>query len=609
MEKNLTLMTKGIRELRKTSSPQQPLVWNHPDSDKIHPSKAFHAVKRYYEKQGKEQRKISNTVNDFSDSSLLQKCFLKRPGCPQYCNQATSAVPLESSTSKSGDLPVNISTMSLTSQISLDNWNSLVQNPEIWDSRSRIRFYPSFSSEVVLPKWKSFTEGIVPHSQLKARSINRMPWYIPVLHDKDLSLNKMGEEVARLAPFEAECIRKEAVITVLREEVQAMQKQLEQLQKWQATVLEGISEEKRAKVDAWSEWELNQPSTCGTWPSLGLEQKSIPSVYVDQVDRSEGSSQEFERLKELLSQSEETLDSKALFVKKELLKDQVELEHLEKESLVEIDDEMLSSSGSKGREGDSSDLDESENTLILYKLLEFQKVNEILYEELKKARNEYELATGAISSLQRELSFEESQLRKAEVEKEALQKELGERGKQLEAMSNKFSNLREERKNEEMMGTIERENCKLRQEVTKLEVQLADRDQAMHTLQTNVQQLQSELLVNKHHTGQQLTSQDELQKQLDILQRAEQQTRVTLESVSARFERFRSKIIQAAYSTPGTKSPQAEITDEEVLEALQKIITDRLDFHQMLKQKGVKVPSLSSEPAPPPTHKKKGGGK
>uniref|UniRef100_A0A670ZML1 Coiled-coil domain containing 27 n=1 Tax=Pseudonaja textilis TaxID=8673 RepID=A0A670ZML1_PSETE len=218
-------------------------------------------------------------------------------------------------------------------------------------------------------------------------------------------------------------------------------------------------------------------------------------------------------------------------------------------------------------------------------------------------------STGAISSLQRELSFEESQLRKAEVEKEALQKELGERGKQLEAMSNKFSNLREERKNEEMMGTIERENCKLRQEVTKLEVQLADRDQAMHTLQTNVQQLQSELLVNKHHTGQQLTSQDELQKQLDILQRAEQQTRVTLESVSARFERFRSKIIQAAYSTPGTKSPQAEITDEEVLEALQKIITDRLDFHQMLKQKGVKVPSLSSEPAPPPTHKKKGGGK
>lgn len=51
MEKNPTLMRKGINELRKTSSPQQTLVWNRPNSEKIHPSKAFHAVKLYYEKQ------------------------------------------------------------------------------------------------------------------------------------------------------------------------------------------------------------------------------------------------------------------------------------------------------------------------------------------------------------------------------------------------------------------------------------------------------------------------------------------------------------------------------------------------------------------------------
>ncbi|XP_058017073.1 coiled-coil domain-containing protein 27 [Ahaetulla prasina] len=609
MEKNLTLMTKGISELRKTSFPQQTLVWNHPDSEKIHPSKAFHAVKRYYEKQAEEQRKVSNLSNDVSDSSLLQKCFLKRPGCPQYCNQATSATLLASSASRTGVLPINLSTMSLTSQISLDDWSSLLQNPDIWDSRSRIRFYSASSSELVLPKWKSFTEGIVPQGHLKAHSGNRMPWYIPVLHEKDLSLNKLGEEVARLAPFEAECIRKEEVIAVLREEVQAMHKQLEQLLKWQASVLESTSEEKRARVEVLSDWDLTQPSTQGASPSFGLEQKSIPSVCVDQVELSEELSQDMERVKELLSQSEQMLDSKAQLVKKELIKQQGDLHHFEKESLLEIEEEVPSNNESRVREGDSSDQEDSDNTLILYKLLEFQKVNEILYEELQKARNDYELATGAISSLQRELSFGESQLRKAQVEKESLQKELRERGEQLEAMSNKFSNLREERKHEEMMGTIERENCKLRQEVTKLEVQLADRDQAIHTLQTNVQQLHSELLVNQHRAGKQLSSQDELQKQLEILQRAEQQTRVTLESVSARFERFRSKIIQAAYSTPGTKSPQAEITDEEVLEALQKIITDRLDFHQMLKQKGVKVPSLSSEPAPPPTHKKKAGGK
>ncbi|XP_029140498.1 coiled-coil domain-containing protein 27 [Protobothrops mucrosquamatus] len=597
MEKNPTLMSKGISELRKTSSPQQTLLWTRPVSEKIHPSKAFHAVRLYYEKQAEQQRKTSSVSSDFSDSAVLQSCFLKRPGCPQYCHQATSASLAESSILKSGDLPSNLSTMSLTSQISLEDWNSLIQNPEVWDSRSRIRFCHSLSSEVVLPKWKSFTEGIVPPSNIKIRSGNKMPWYIPVLHEKDVSLNKMGEELARLAPYEAECTRKDAVIAVLREEVEAMQKQLEQLQKWQATFLGSTS------IEA-AEWGFSQ--LLGTSSLLQPEWKSTPSLRLDLADES---SQEFERLKALLSQSEQKLDSKALILKKELLKDQEELEQMEKESLVELEDDNLSSSDSKLGEGESSDREESESTLILYKLLEFQKVNELLYEELQKARNEYELATGAISSLQRQLSFEESQLRKAHVDQESLQKELRERGEQLEAMSNKFCNLREERKHKEMMGSIERDNCELRQEVTKLEAQLADRDQTIHSLQSNVQQLQSELLVNQQRSGKQLSSQNELQKQLEILQRAEQQTRVTLESVSARFERFRSKIIQAAYSTPGTKSPQAEITDEEVLEALQKIITDRLDFHQMLKQKGVKVPSLSSEPAPPTTHKKKAGGK
>lgn len=36
-----------------------------------------------------------------------------------------------------------------------------------------------------------------------------------------------------------------------------------------------------------------------------------------------------------------------------------------------------------------------------------------------------------------------------------------------------------------------------------------------------------------------------------------------------KFERFRSKIIQATFSTAGIKAPQAELTDEEVLEAMQ----------------------------------------
>uniref|UniRef100_A0A8D0BID3 Coiled-coil domain-containing protein 27 n=1 Tax=Salvator merianae TaxID=96440 RepID=A0A8D0BID3_SALMN len=257
-------------------------------------------------------------------------------------------------------------------------------------------------------------------------------------------------------------------------------------------------------------------------------------------------------------------------------------------------------------EGELEGVEETEEELIIRKFLEMQNINYELFEELEKVKNDYDVATGAISSLQRQLSFEASQLRKTHAEREMLQKELRERGDQLEAMTNKFCNLREERKYEEMMGAIERENYKLRQDVSELESKLSAKSQQIDELQNNVNWLQAELVVNQHHAGKQLSKHSDLQNQLEALQRVAQQTRVTLESISARFERFRSKIIQATYSTPGTKSPQTEITDEEVLETLQKIITDRLDFYQMLKQKGVKVPALNtSEPSTPSAHKKK----
>ena len=64
-------------------------------------------------------------------------------------------------------------------------------------------------------------------------------------------------------------------------------------------------------------------------------------------------------------------------------------------------------------------------------------------------------------------------------------------------------------------------------------------------------------------------AQEEMKSQAEVLQHAELQTRVALERITSKFERFRSKIIQATFSTAGIKAPQAELTDEEVLEAMQ----------------------------------------
>ncbi|XP_013799679.1 coiled-coil domain-containing protein 27 [Apteryx mantelli] len=132
------------------------------------------------------------------------------------------------------------------------------------------------------------------------------------------------------------------------------------------------------------------------------------------------------------------------------------------------------------------------------------------------------------------------------------------------------------------------------QTVTKQESKLAEQNKLISELQRTVSQLQAKVLVNEYHIREQQRAQEAIQSQADTLQHTEQQTKVALQCLTSRFERYRSKIIQATFSTAGSKSPQAELTDEEVLEAMQKIINERMEFHQMLKQKGVKVPSLYS---------------
>lgn len=72
------------------------------------------------------------------------------------------------------------------------------------------------------------------------------------------------------------------------------------------------------------------------------------------------------------------------------------------------------------------------------------------------------------------------------------------------------------------------------QDVSDLELKLSEKSQMIEDLQTQVNRLQAELMVNQHQIGNQLAQQSDLQKQLDTLQRAEQVTRVTLEVIGAR---------------------------------------------------------------------------
>ncbi|XP_074831781.1 coiled-coil domain-containing protein 27 isoform X6 [Carettochelys insculpta] len=558
-------MTKGFSELQELSRRKQETpVWKLP-SGRSTLSKSAQAVKRYYENQA-DLKPAGFSESEYEPQvKELQRSFLMRPGCPRFSNKATSTTQLDSTLPEISDLTYNMSTITLSSQLDFEEWDAAFQNVYSSDSASPAYFSPPRAGQLLpsksltgISKWKSFTEGVALAKQRRGSRESKIPWYIDVIREKERCLLMMGEEINRLSKCEVECARKDDVISILREEMEYMKKHLDLLKR-KSVITEEYSE---------------------------MQQKGLRQ------------------------------------------------EDMEKELLSGTESEEASEEENKA---------EAEEKASLIKLREFQQMNQELCKELEKAKMDYDMATGAITSLQRQLALQESQLRRAESDKEMLQKELRERGTQLQAMSAKFSSLREERKHEEMMGMIESENYRLRQDLLEQESKLAEKTKLIDDLQSKISQLQAEVIVAQHHIQKQLRDQSELQSQVEALQHAEQQAKVALECISARFERFRSKIIQATYSAAGTKSPQAEISEEEVLEAMQvcdsvgkegsawpldlgtsgrrmslmilsppqlmldspvnmpdfqRIISERLDFHQMLKQKGVKVPPLFSAESP-----------
>ncbi|NXS83734.1 CCD27 protein, partial [Erpornis zantholeuca] len=177
--------------------------------------------------------------------------------------------------------------------------------------------------------------------------------------------------------------------------------------------------------------------------------------------------------------------------------------------------------------------------------------------------------TGAISSLQRQMEIQESKLRRIRSEKEMVQKQLREQEVQLQAVTDKFCCLTEEQKEEEIMAMMEEENRNLRQVVMEQESQLAEQNKLIGELQETISQLRAEVVTTRLHLLEQKRAQKEIQSQAEELQHKELQTRVALERISTKFERYRSKIIQATFSMEGMHDPRGELTDDEVLEAMQ----------------------------------------
>uniref|UniRef100_A0A8C0QDC8 Coiled-coil domain containing 27 n=1 Tax=Canis lupus familiaris TaxID=9615 RepID=A0A8C0QDC8_CANLF len=486
-------------------------------------SKSAQAISHFYRQKGESKQDISPGDTSFmAELEELRKMFLSRPGCPQFSTKATSMSHYGSATS--AELPEDLCVVQQGSDMKVDS-----EGKAGWHRGCPLPFSKSACEFNYL--WKrseSQTISPVSSSPVLAQSHpnKRLPWYISVIHEKDHCLLMLGEEVQRLSELEVLLQKRDEEVLALQEEKEALKKQLKYLLKskgpemWEP-VPKPLGRMSILKTFFRDEEELQR------WRTPTLSQLQEEYTMISRGKDLEGVGNEEEAAHR---EAEEAVDKEGKGPADRMGGEEQELleeEEEEEEGEVEQEEEKEVQEDEDQCRRSSRSLEEAFEQELIAQLEEYEQVFQEFQTELEITRTRYSLATGTITSLQRQVDFQESQLQQVNTENNTLQKELRERKDQLQAMSNKFSNLREDKKHEEMMGVIEKDNLLLRQQVSELQSKLAKQEHTISEFDAKVSELQAQL------------------------------------------ERLRNKIIQATFSTSGGKSFATEISDNDILEALQ----------------------------------------
>ncbi|XP_037002736.2 coiled-coil domain-containing protein 27 [Artibeus jamaicensis] len=523
----------------------------------------------------------------------LRRMFLRRPDCPQFCSRATSMSNYGSACTVAlpgvacpGSEAWKTPKDSPSSQQGLD---AKVDGSLLPVSKSACEF------NYLRKKSESLMLSPVPSSLVPGQShlSKRIPWYISVIHEKDHCLSMLGAEVRRLSELEVQVRRKDQEISALQEEREALRKQLRDLRGGKVSEAPaGQGTKERASELLMKPWDRQSfLQTCIRDEEELRHWRQMQEEYVmrHRAQDPEAVGEEEQGLEGVVERQADEEEDEGAQKGAEQEGGGEEGEE-EGEEELELEQEPEPEGWAGGRRA-ACFPDEDFEEELMAQLQEYEQVIQEFQFELEVARTRLSLATGACISLQRQVDHQETQLQKADTENQLLQRELRERKRQLQAMTDKFSSLREEKKWEEVKGLVEKDNLLLRQQVLDLERELLNREHALAESDAKVGQLQAQVAQSQKQQRSWQQLQEVTRDKVEAVQQAEQQARVALESAQSRLERLRNKIIQATFGATGAKSVSTEISDSDILEALQKLVLERAEYYSQLKQRGFRGPA------------------
>ncbi|KAL8571126.1 hypothetical protein ACOMHN_010587 [Nucella lapillus] len=201
-----------------------------------------------------------------------------------------------------------------------------------------------------------------------------------------------------------------------------------------------------------------------------------------------------------------------------------------------------------------------------------------LRSELERVKKDKSITSGLVTQMQRDMSNKDLTISKLTREIEVLKKDLRERDKLLSNANIKVNKVREACSTTKVAGegdVREKELISLRQRHKVSDNKITDQFNLITSLREELENLKTSVFEEKDARKRLQSEADSNRSQFLDVQRTERVVRVDLEQTQKRSERFRSRVLQTTFSTPGVKAPEKEISDNELIQTLKKLLSER----------------------------------
>ncbi|KAK3757836.1 hypothetical protein RRG08_049118 [Elysia crispata] len=218
-----------------------------------------------------------------------------------------------------------------------------------------------------------------------------------------------------------------------------------------------------------------------------------------------------------------------------------------------------------------------------------ERVKEVtqLRTELERVKKDKGITAGLVTQMQRDMSQKDSTISRLTREIEVLKKDIRERDVQL-------SSKRTSSKVAEENSAREKELTTLRQKFKTVEAKQQEHLDTITALREELDKVKAEVTVEAELAKKNQSELTAARAQVTDVQRSERVVRVDLEQCQNRLERFRSRVIQVAYSTPALKPPEKELSDDDILAVLKKLAEERASLMTNISQLETDVESAKA---------------